>query len=67
MDAEERLDRHGKNIAILGVRVANAEGDIDSLWKQKVSMDRYMWVERAVMALIGALMAFAFQVMTSPK
>ena len=64
VDPEERIDRHGRTLAEHGVKIEVAQEDIGQLWKQKVSVDRYIWVERVVVASVGAVLYWAFQVLS---
>lgn len=61
MEHEERLDRHGREIAAHGVRLDGHDSDISHLWKTKVSTDRYIWVERIIMGLCGAILLWVLQ------
>ena len=56
MDSE-----HSRELAEHGVRIEGAEENIKHLWKEKVSIDRYVWVERVVVAGCGAVLLWVLQ------
>ena len=58
---DDRFDRHGRTLAEHEVRLDVSEDNIEHLWKEKVSVDRYVWVERVVMAGCGAVLFWALQ------
>ena len=62
---EDRLDRHGRTLAEHDVRLDVSEQNIGYLWKQKVSLERYIWVERVVMGGCGAALYWVFQVLSA--
>lgn len=74
---EHRLNAHGQNQRALEIEVAqgsefaaatskvldNHQETLKLLRSEKVSLDRYVWVERIVMGLAGALLLRVLQAM----
>lgn len=64
MAFDQTIREHDRMLAIHAEKHEAHELNIDKLWKHKVGVDRYVWVERLVTGIAGALLYFAFQKMT---
>lgn len=61
---QDQFDAHSRDIGGLLATTREHSLSITQLWKEKVNFDRYIWVERFVMACVGALLMYAFQQIT---